>query len=152
MALYCLTEMGALRVITSLWSLDCVKWTLLSWVLQSLFKVLTGNRLPWVIEEKPLTLNYWYFLPFRTSILSAASLSTHFSPTEVKWLLCYSKSGTDDQLLYSVKPPACRDWSSDLLPAKRGLEVKALSNWEVPGGSQHDHVWADYLSNSTVHG
>lgn len=151
MALYCLTELGFVWVIASLWSLDCVKWTLLPWTLQRLFKVLTVNILLWVIEEKPLLLNYWYFLPFRTSILSAASLSTHFSPREVKWLLCYSKSSTDDQLLYSVKPPACRDWSSDLLPDKRGLEVKALSNWGIPGGSQRDHVWADYLSNSTVH-
>lgn len=40
-----------------------------------LFKDLTCDLFPWVLLEKPLILNYWYFLPCRrTSVLSAASL------------------------------------------------------------------------------
>lgn len=135
MGFYCLVELGSLWVIATLWNLDCVKWTLLPWASQFLFKVLTCDILPWVLKEKPLILNYWYFLPFRrTLILSYASLPTHCSPREVKWLLCYFEFGTDpqvSQLLYSVKLPACREQVLWFSPSQIGLEVKALSNWQI---------------------
>lgn len=75
MGVYCFTELGSVWVTATLWSLHCVKWTLLMRASPPLFKDLTCDLFPWVLLEKPLILNYWYFLPCRrTSVLSAASL------------------------------------------------------------------------------
>lgn len=116
-------------------SLERIKQTLLSRSSQSPFKVPTHDMFSWVLVEEPLILNYWYFLLCRTA--STASLLSQSFPREVKWL-CYSEFGTQNQvslLLHSVKPPA-ESWPSDSLQTNRGLQVKAHSNWAIPGGSQ----------------
>lgn len=155
MGVYCFTELGSVWVTAALWSLHRVKWTLLMRASPPLFKDLTCDLLPWVLLEKPLILNYWYFLPCRrTSVLSAASLFlTLLSGREVivglVWVFLQRTTCLSYSILWGFLLAESR--SSDLLPTRRGSEDKALPHWEMPGSSQHDCVWVGHLCNPTIH-
>lgn len=88
------------------------------------------------------------------TIFSDISLFSHSSLREEMWLLGYFEFGTEILiflLLCFVALPAFREQSSDFLPTRRGLEIKALFNWELTGSSQLNCIWVSHLLNSPVY-
>lgn len=139
MGLYCLTELGSFWVAATLSSLDCVKWTLLSWALQSSFNVLTYDIFPWVLVAEPLTLHYWYFPPCRrTSILSAASLFPQGSEMTVVLFWVWYREPVISVILFCEASRQQR--AGSLICSHQNRLRSQGSIWEIPGGSQNDRV------------